>query len=141
MSKSRKDTGLSTLEKLNSIKPATNIAFNILFAITAFLCFMPIIFVFIISITDNNVIKQQGYQFFVTAETFSSAAYEYLWSQRATILQALWVSIYVTVLGTVIGVLLTTLMGSPGASILLTCILLGAAYVVVRWEGGDPLDV
>ena len=36
---------------------------------------------------------------------------------------------------------LTTLMGSPGVSILLTCILLGAAYVVVRWEGGDPLDV
>ena len=111
MSKSRKDTGLSTLEKLNSIKPASNIAFNILFAIIAFLCFMPIIFVFIISITDNNVIKQQGYQFFVTAETFSGAAYEYLWSQRATILQALWVSVYVTVLGTVLGVLLTTLMG------------------------------
>ena len=36
MSKSRKDTGLSTLEKLNSIKPATNIAFNILFAIIEF---------------------------------------------------------------------------------------------------------
>ena len=104
MRKNREKSGLTTLEKLNSIKPATNVFFNILFAVLAFLCFMPIIFVFIISITDNDVIKQQGYQFFVTAETFSGAAYEYLWSQRATILQSLWVSVYVTVLGTVLGV-------------------------------------
>ena len=42
---------------------------------------------------------------------FSADAYTYLWSQRQTILHALWVSVYVTVIGTVIGVALTTVMG------------------------------
>ena len=45
------------------------------------------------------------------AETFSAEAYEYLWSQRLTILNSLWVSICVTAIGTVLGVLLTTVMG------------------------------
>ena len=75
------------------------------------MCFLPIVFIFIISITDNDVIRQQGYQLFVTAETFSAEAYEYLWSQRLTILNSLWVSICVTAIGTVLGVLLTTVMG------------------------------
>ena len=111
MSKKVKNLSEDNLSRLNRIHPATNVAFNIMLAILALICFTPIVFIFIISITDNNVIKQQGYQFFVTAETFSGAAYEYLWSQRATILQALWVSVYVTVLGTAIGVMLTTVMG------------------------------
>lgn len=111
MSQKQKKTNGDSMTRLNQIKPATNVIFNIIFAILAFICFIPIIFIFIISITDNNVIKQQGYQFYVTAETFSGAAYQYLWSQKETILHALWVSIYVTALGTIIGVALTTLMG------------------------------
>ena len=42
---------------------------------------------------------------------FSAKAYKYLWSQKNTILNALWVSVYVTALGTVIGVALTCLLG------------------------------
>ena len=106
-----KNLNESSLSRLNRIHPVTNALFNVLFVILALVCFLPIIFIFIISITDNDVIRQQGYQLFVTAETFSGEAYEYLWGQRATILNALWVSIYVTFLGTVIGVMLTTVMG------------------------------
>ena len=100
-----------TLSRLNRINPVTNIIFNLLFLIIALACFLPIIFILMISLTDNNVIRTQGYQIFVTAETFSSSAYTYLWGQRQTILQALWVSVYVTVLGTALGVILTSLMG------------------------------
>ena len=108
---------------LNRIHPVTNFVFNALFLVLALCCFLPIIFIFVISITDNNVIKRDGYQLFVTffesvnaegeivAPTFSGKAYEYLWGQRQTILQALWVSVYVTFLGTVIGVALTCLLG------------------------------
>lgn len=99
------------LNHLNAIKPATNVVFNILFILLALTCFLPIIFIFLISITDNSVIRKEGYQLFVTARTFSSSAYTYLWGQRQTILHALWVSVYVTTLGTVLGVLLTTSMG------------------------------
>ena len=99
------------MNRLNRIHPVTNFIFNAIFLILALCCFLPIIFIFMISITDNDVIKKEGYQIFVTARTFSGKAYEYLWSQRNTILNALWVSVYVTALGTVIGVALTCLLG------------------------------
>ena len=57
------------------------------------------------------MVARSGYQLWVTAETFSGEAYKFLWGQRQTILQALWVSVYVTFLGTVIGVALTCLLG------------------------------
>ncbi len=106
-----KNLNESSLSRLNRIHPVTNVVFNALFLILALVCFLPIVFIFIISITDNDVIRQQGYQLFVTAETFSAEAYEYLWSQRLTILKSLWVSVCVTAIGTVLGVLLTTVMG------------------------------
>lgn len=100
-----------TLSRLNRISPVSNFLFNLMFLIVALACFLPIIFIFMISVTDNNVIRTVGYQVWVTPETFSGDAYKYLWSQRQTILHALWVSVYVTVIGTVLGVLLTSLMG------------------------------
>ena len=106
-----KNLNESSLSRLNRIHPVTNVVFNALFLILALVCFLPIVFIFIISITDNDVIRQQGYQLLVTAETFSAEAYEYLWSQRLTILNSLWVSVCVTAIGTVLGVLLTTVMG------------------------------
>ena len=108
MSKSVNDNAMN---KLNRIKPGTNVLFNALFVVLALMCFLPIILIFIISITDNNTIRQEGYKFFVWGDDVSMRAYEYLWSQRLTILNALWVSVYVTVIGTVLGVALTTLMG------------------------------
>ena len=106
MSNNKKVKAVSgdTLSRLNRIHPVTNALFNIMFLIVALACFLPIIFIFMISITDNDIIRKEGYQIFVTARTFSNSAYSYLWSQRQTILSALWVSIYVTVI-------LTALMG------------------------------
>ena len=111
MSKKTKAVSGDTLSRLNRIHPATNFLFNLMFLIVALACFLPIIFIFIISITDNDIIRKEGYQVFVTARTFSGSAYEYLWGHRQTILHALWVSTYVTAIGTVLGVLLTSLMG------------------------------
>ena len=108
MSKAVNDNAMN---KLNRIKPGTNAAFNILFVILALMCFLPIVFIFVISITDTTTIRQEGYKCFVWGDDVSMRAYEYLWSQRLTILNALWVSVYVTVIGTVLGVALTTLMG------------------------------
>ncbi len=111
MAKKVKAVSGDSMTRLNRISPATNFLFNALFVALALMCFLPIIFIAIISLTDNNVIRTQGYQLWLTAETISADAYTYLWSQRQTILHALWVSIYVTALGTVIGVALTTVMG------------------------------
>lgn len=99
------------MNRLNRISPTSNVLFNILFLVLALMCFLPIIFIFIISITKNDVLRTQGYQLFVTAETASFDAYTFLWNQKHVILNALVVSVKVTVIGTVLGVMLTCLMG------------------------------
>ncbi|MGN1016352.1 MAG: carbohydrate ABC transporter permease [Faecousia sp.] len=99
------------MNRLNRISPTTNFLFNALFLILALACFLPIVFIFIISITKNDVLRTQGYQLYVTAETVSFDAYAFLWGQRHVILNALVVSVKVTVIGTVLGVMLTCLMG------------------------------
>ena len=111
MAKKVKAVSGDTMSRLNRISPLSNFLFNALFVTLALMCFLPIIFIAIISLTDNNVIRTQGYQLWLTAETISADAYAYLWTQRQTILHSLWVSIYVTAIGTVIGVALTTVMG------------------------------
>ena len=108
--KSKIDTG-DTMSRLNRIHPVTNFLFNTLFLVMALICFLPIIFILIISLTKNDVIRTQGYQLFLNAEIISADAYTYLWSQRQTILHALWVSVYTTAIGTVLGVILTCVMG------------------------------
>ena len=111
MAKKVKAVTGDSMTRLNRISPLSNFLFNALFTALALMCFLPIIFIAIISLTDNNVIRTQGYQIFLTAETISADAYAYLWTQRQTILHSLWVSIYVTAIGTCIGVALTTVMG------------------------------
>lgn len=111
MSKKTKANMNDNMNRLNRIHPVTNVLLNAMFLILALVCFLPIIFIFIISITKNDVIRTQGYQLFVTAQTASVDAYTYLWGQKDTILHALWVSVEVTFIGTVLGVMLTCLMG------------------------------
>ena len=94
---------------LNQIKSGTNIVFNIIFIILSLMCIVPVIFVFIISISSEASLAKFGYSF-LPAE-LSDAAYIYLWKERVMILKALWISVVVTVGGTILGLGLTTSMG------------------------------
>lgn len=95
--------------RLNKIKPVTNGLFNALFAVLSFVCIFPFFFVLMLSISSETSLRTNGYA--LIPSEFSLAAYEFLWNERDMILRSLLVSIGVTVLGTVIGVLLTTMMG------------------------------
>ena len=95
--------------RLNQIKPATNAIFNVMFAILSFICVFPFFFVLMISISSEQSLRTNGYALIPTE--FSLSAYEFLWNERGMILQSLLVSVGVTVLGTIIGVVLTTTMG------------------------------
>lgn len=95
--------------KMNRIKPGANASFNALFTLLAALSIIPVLFVFIISISSEASIREVGYSF-VPAE-LSGSAYQFLWHERATIFQALVVSVGVTVTGTLLGLALTTTMG------------------------------
>jgi len=95
--------------KMNRIRPATNAGFNVLFAVLAAVAIIPVIFVFIISISSEESIRLAGYSFI--PQSLSASAYKFLWNERGTILGALWISVLVTVTGTALGVALTTMMG------------------------------
>ena len=94
---------------LNQIKPATNFIFNIIFAVAAAVSIVPVIFVMIISFSSEFSLNHYGYRF-IPAE-FSMAAYNYLWRERRIIFNAFGISVFVTVVGVLLGLVLTTTMG------------------------------
>jgi len=95
--------------KLNRIKQPTNILFNIIFIILSLVSIIPFVFVFIISITSETSIRKFGYRFF--PKELSMSAYEFLWNEKDIIINALGISVLVTVVGTLVGVILTTALG------------------------------
>lgn len=95
--------------KMNRVRPGINAGFNLLFTLLAAMAIIPVLFVFMISISSEESIRVSGYSF--VPQSFSNSAYMFLWNERATILSALWISVLVTVSGTVLGLALTTTMG------------------------------
>ena len=95
--------------KMNRVRPGTNAGFNLLFTLLAAMAIIPVLFVFMISISSEESIRVSGYSF--VPQSFSNSAYMFLWNERTTILSALWISVLVTVSGTVLGLALTTTMG------------------------------
>lgn len=95
--------------QMNRIKSGTNALFNLVFVVLAAAAILPVVFVFMISISSEESIRQVGYSFFPVE--FSSKAYLFLWNERGTIFNALLISVLVTCLGMALGILLTTTMG------------------------------
>lgn len=93
----------------NRIAKSTNAVFNIVFGALALLSIIPVVFVFMISITAEQSIRLNGYRFIPSA--FSADAYLFLVDEAGTIFRALGISAFVTIVGTIIGVMLTTMMG------------------------------
>ena len=96
-------------QSLNQIKTSTNLVFNFVFLILAVMCVIPLLFVFSISISDEESLRVNGYQ--LIPQVFSSSAYVFLWNERTTIIRAAFMSVMVTVVGTCISVALNTSMG------------------------------
>ncbi|HHU71372.1 MAG TPA: carbohydrate ABC transporter permease [Clostridiales bacterium] len=96
-------------KELNQIKKPTNILFNLVFIIISLICIIPFVFVFIISISSEASIAQNGYQFIPTE--LSTSAYEFLWNEKEVIVNAFGISALVTIAGTLLGVILTTALG------------------------------
>lgn len=93
-------------EKFNRVSRTTNMVCSILFILLGAICVLPVILVFMISISSEQSIAQYGYRFW--PKEFSLEAYKYLWESRVSILNAFFVSLIVTIGGTVIGLVLNT---------------------------------
>ncbi|MCL6458560.1 MAG: carbohydrate ABC transporter permease [Gorillibacterium sp.] len=84
---------------------------NILFIAASIAIIMPVILVLSVSFADESSIFIDGYSFIPKA--FSTLAYSYLWQDRVSILHAYGVTISVTVIGSVLGLLITALYAYP----------------------------
>lgn len=95
--------------RFNQIKPLTNVLFSALFILLALMTLLPVVFVFIISISSEASISLNGYSFFPSE--LSAGAYEYLWTSRNYIGRAFVNSIGITIVGTLVGLILTSTLG------------------------------
>lgn len=81
-----------------------------LLIVIALVCILPFIYVLAVSFTAPHIVAEGGFILF--PKQFSLAAYEYIFS-TSTLVRSLGVSIYVTVLGTLINLVLTSLLAYP----------------------------
>ncbi|MBE5767487.1 MAG: carbohydrate ABC transporter permease [Clostridiales bacterium] len=99
----------SGFERFNRVNPVANAIFSVIFILLAIMTFLPVVFVFIISISSEASIAQNGYSFF--PKEFSLESYAYLWQSKEYIGRAFLNSIGITLAGTVIGLVLTSTLG------------------------------
>ena len=96
-------------------KGPDEVAFSIisylLVAVFAVCCFLPFYLILVGSFTDEKWILQKGYTFFLTGENFSLGGYKTVFETPETILSAYGVTVFVTVVGTLLSVLITTMAG------------------------------
>lgn len=94
------------LEAFNRIPKYSNFILSIIFILLAIICILPVILVFIISISSEQSISTIGYSFFPS--NLSGKAYSYLYESKDSILNSFFISIIVTVFGTLTGLILNT---------------------------------
>jgi len=81
------------------------------FIIYVALTILPLLLVFMVSITDEKTLTLNGYSLFPAKINFN--AYSYLFKTSGVIIDAYGVTLTVTVIGTVLGLLLTALFAYP----------------------------
>ncbi|CEM62775.1 carbohydrate ABC transporter permease [Treponema phagedenis] len=97
---------LSNVERNNYLQPPASVLAHLLFLLLGLLCVIPFIFVIIISFSSPASIQEVGYSFFPTA--FSLEAYRYVFEAKDVIFRAYGVSIFITITGTALGLLLNS---------------------------------
>jgi putative aldouronate transport system permease protein len=99
------------------------ISAHVILIIMSFLAIMPFVLLLVASFTDDKTALLQGYSYF--PDKWSLAAYEYIWNEATTIFRAYGITITITVVGTLVGMIITTMLafmlsreGLPGRKVL-----------------------
>lgn len=100
------------MQKINGEK-SFRIFSVIMLSILVVFAFLPFILIFVTSFTDEMFLIRNGYSFL--PKKLSLNAYKYLFSNYYTIFRAYGVSIFVTTIGTGVGILMTTMLAYPMA--------------------------
>ena len=97
------------------IRSKSNMRFQILanFILILFTIFVitPFILLIMSSFTEESTLIRNGYSFF--PEKFSLGAYAYIWKNASKIMRAYGITILVTVVGTAVNVMLSTMIAYP----------------------------
>lgn len=96
-------------DRFNRVSNTANVLLNAMFILMALVCIIPVLLVIAISLSAEASITEYGYH--LIPKIISFEGYEYLAKQSTLIIRALGISLFVTIVGTVLGILLTTLMG------------------------------
>ncbi|MFD1433213.1 carbohydrate ABC transporter permease [Lacticaseibacillus yichunensis] len=89
-----------TSEEIRKFSYGTNVFFNIFLALFAISCVAPFLFIVVLSLTKESDITLYGYQFW--PKHWSFGAYEYLGSMGGQLMTSLGVTLFVTIVGTII---------------------------------------
>lgn len=84
-----------------------NVVLNLIAGIFAFLCVFPFLFVVIISLTDEKTLATNGYQ--IIPAQWSLEAYRYVFQSGDMLLRSYGVTIFVTLVGTIISLVMIAL--------------------------------
>lgn len=95
--------------KFNKVSKPANILITLLFFALAIACLLPFLFVVIISLTSEQSLRTNGYKFI--PEEWSFEAYKHILSSGSDILRAYGVSIFVTISGTLLGLVIMSTYG------------------------------
>ena len=96
---------------------------HIILALLSALAVIPFVLMIVSSLTDNNTLVANGYSFW--PEKWSLYAYEYIFNTGNSVLHAYGISIVLTIVGTLIALILTTMLsyvisrkGLPGRGVI-----------------------
>ncbi|MDR2786389.1 MAG: carbohydrate ABC transporter permease [Treponema sp.] len=84
---------------------------HLFFVLVCIVCLFPILLVFAISVSDEGTISEYGYE--IIPRMLSTRSYEFILSDLAQIVRGYMVSITITVIGTVLGTLITAMIAYP----------------------------
>ncbi|KRL61573.1 carbohydrate ABC transporter permease [Latilactobacillus fuchuensis] len=101
----RKKKRISAVE-IRKFSSGTNLFFNIFLAIFALSCILPFVFIIILSLTKESDITLYGYQFW--PKHWGTMSYVYLAKMGKQVLTSLGVTVFITVVGTIINSLFSS---------------------------------
>lgn len=87
----------------HNLSTSMNVSFNLIAGIFSFLCVFPFLFVVIISFTDEGALAKDGYR--LIPSEWSLGAYRYVFNMGDSLLRSYGVTIFVTVVGTILSLL------------------------------------
>ena len=99
------------ISRINSISVTANTVINILFVAIILSCVLPLLLVIAVSLTPENILSLDGYK--LIPRQLSLYAYQYVMADWAKVLRGYGISIFVTVSGSILSVLITAMLAFP----------------------------